>query len=83
MTTSDREIFFKKLVGLLEEFDGTLLVDEAIYSLTTLAFQLAVQHAESQEEGVEILYDIVDSITGSDEEMDFSDDEDAEISIDE
>jgi hypothetical protein len=42
-----------------------------------------VQQAESQEEGVEILYDIVDSITGSDEEMNFSDDEDAEISIDE
>jgi hypothetical protein len=79
MSDSERDIFFKKLIGLLEESDGKLLVDEVIFSLGTLAYQLAVQHAPTPEEGVEIFCEIMDSITESGNEDDFPEDTEVEL----
>ena len=75
MTTRTQEIFNKKLLAALNEFDGELLVDEAVMSLVTLAYQLAVEQAPSAEEGVDLIYDILDSIAEMGDEVDLSDED--------
>ncbi len=84
MGTRTQENFHKKLLAALNEFDGELLVDEAVMSLISLAYQLAVEQAPSAEEGVDMIYDILDSIAEMGEDGDLSaedeDDEDDEDS---
>jgi hypothetical protein len=76
MTTEMQENFHEKILDVLNEFDGKLLVEEAIMSLVTLAYQLAVEQAENPEEGIDFIYEVLDSIAETEmEEGDFSEED--------